>query len=234
LRKELNMEQLNTKEIADIISQKGNLKDHIYNQTLDVLKLFKSTAQEIIEELQKEMNTDNSIILNYKDRGDFEFEIKFAGDILIFMMHSNVFEFSKYHDIMNIPYVKKHPYNSYCGVINIYNFLADSFKYNRVNDLGYMIGRVFINREKHYFIEGKREIAMIYNDFSKSLINKDSIRQILLASILYTINFDLLTPPYEEVKIVSVDEIQTNIDNMKMKTAKRLGFTFRADDQNDR
>ena len=71
---------------------------------------------------------------------------------------------------------------------------------------------------------------MIYNDFSKSIIDKNSVRQIILSSILYTINFDLLTPPYEQVKIVTVDEIQTSIDNMKMKTAKRLGFTFQADE----
>jgi len=224
------MEQLNIKEIADIISKKGSLKSHIYDQTVEILKLFKETAKEIISELQSNMNPKAPIVLNYKDRSDFEFEIKFAGDVLIFMMHSNVFEFSKYHNIMNIPYVKNNSENSYCGVINIYNFLSDSLKYNRLNDLGYMIGRVFVNHEKHYYIEGKREIAMIYNDFSKSIIDKNSVRQIILSSIFYTINFDLLTPPYEQVKIVTVDEIQTSIDNMKMKTAKRLGFTFQADE----
>ena len=47
--------------------------------------------------------------------------------------------------------------------------------------------------------------------------------------MLYTINFDLLTPPYDSVKEVSVYEMQTTLDNMKIKTGKRLGFRFQAD-----
>jgi len=34
-------------------------------------------------------------------------------------------------------------------MISIYNFLSDSFKFNRVNDIGYLIARVFTNKENH-------------------------------------------------------------------------------------
>ena len=50
-------------------------------------------------------------------------------------------------------------------MINIYNFLADSFKYNRLNDVGYLVGRVFLNKDLHYFVEGKRQLGFLYNDF---------------------------------------------------------------------
>ena len=66
-------------------------------------------------------------------------------------MHTNTFSFDKSHQIWNSSYVKEDEYKAYCGVINVYNFLSDSFKYNRANDLGYMIGRLFINKEKHFF-----------------------------------------------------------------------------------
>lgn len=223
-------EKCKIEDIAKIIHRKGNLKLDVYENTRETMSLLKSEAQKIIEELSKiTIQSRHMIPLEYKDKSDFEFEIKFAGDILIFMMHTNVFEFSRYHEIMKTPYIKKDNDRSYCGIINIYNFLADSFKYNRINDSGYMIGRLFVNKESHYYIEGKREIAMIYNDFSKSRITPDSVRQILLSSILYTINFDLLTPPYDEVKIVSVYEMQETIENMRIKTGKRLGFKFQAD-----
>ena len=94
-------------------------------------------------------------------------ELKFAGDVLIFMMHTNVFEFPRHHEIMRTSYIRDDKNRSYCGIINIYNFLADSFKYNRENDIGYLIGRVFINYENHYYIEGKKELGLIYNDFAK-------------------------------------------------------------------
>ena len=135
---------------------------------------------------------------------------------------------------MKTSYIREDAIRSYCGVINIYNFLSDSFKYNRVNDIGYLIGRVFINREKHYFIEGKREIGMLYNNFAQSLINNQSARQILESAIRYTVNFDLLTPPYDAVKEVSVFDMQTTIDNIKLQTGKRLGFKFQADQEDVR
>ena len=50
--------------------------------------------------------------------------------------------------------------NSYCGVINIYTFLSDSFKFNRNADEGYLIGRIFVNRERSYFVEGKHQTSM--------------------------------------------------------------------------
>ncbi len=101
---------------------------------------------------------------------------------------------------MRTAYVKEDDSRSYCGIINIYNFLSDSFKYNRFNDIGYLIGRIFINKDNHYFIEGKRELGFLYNNFGKHEMNRETAQQIIETAITYTINFDLLTPPYETVK----------------------------------
>ena len=166
---------------------------------------------------------------DYTDRGDFEFEIKFAGDILLFAMHTNVFEFSRDHEVMKSTYIRENPQRSYCGVIHIYNFLSDSFLYHRDNDLGYLIGRVFVNMDKHYFIEGKRELGMLYNNFGSSLISNESVQSIVLSAIEYTTNFDLLTPPYDEVKVVSVGEMRSQMDQKSLVTGKRVGFKFQAD-----
>ena len=130
---------------------------------------------------------------------------------------------------MKSPYIRENPNRSYCGVIHIYNFLADSFLYQRENDLGYMIGRIFINNEKHYFIEGKRELGMLYNNFNTSVINPETVQGIVESAIEYTTNFDLLTPPYDEVKLVSVGEMRSNFDKKSLVTGKRLGFRFQAD-----
>jgi hypothetical protein len=164
-----------------------------------------------------------------KDQGEFETHLQFAGDILVFMMHTNVFEFSRYHDVMLTTYIKEDKDRSYCGIINIYNFLADSFKYDRSNDLGYLIGRIFVNKDMCYFIEGKREIGLLYNNFGKEKLDKKAARQIMESAILYTINFDLLTPPYDSQKEVTVMEMKSFMDSFALKTGKRLGFKFQAD-----
>ena len=95
-----------------------------------------------------------------------------------------------------------------------------------------MIGRVFINREMHYFIEGKREIGLLYNNFNTSRINKTSITGLIRSAMMYTINFDLLTPDFNNVKEVTVAEMQDTIDRMTIRTGKRLGYRFQADKAN--
>ena len=192
--------------------------------------MFRSTTHELITLFQEENRKDGrDVRFEFTDRGDFEFEVKFAGDVLLFVMHTNVFEFPRDHQVMKSPYIRELPGRSYCGVIRIYNFLADSFLYQRDQDLGYMIGRVFVNFEKHYFIEGKRELGMLYNNFNTSLITNESVQSIVESAIEYTTNFDLLTPPYDDVKMVSVGEMRNDMDKKTLVTGKRLGFRFQAD-----
>lgn len=219
-----------TGELFKSLVKKATLKQTVYNNTLSGLQLLKKGMADMTRRYDAlENGASKKLPFTYKDRGEFEAELKFAGDVLVFMMHSNVFEFPRDHEVMKTPYILEDKDRSYCGIINIFNFLSDSFKYNRVNDAGYLIGRIFINKDNHCFIEGKREIGFLYKDFGNSILDKERATEILESSIYYTINFDLLTPPYDQIKEVSVLEFSTVIDSMRMKTGKRLGFKFQAD-----
>lgn len=216
---------------ADLI-KKAELKQRVYANTVESFRLVKKSIDKLTaeyEEFYLTHPTKRHVPFEARMRGDYEIEVKFGGDILLFLMHTNIFEFSRNHVVMRTGYIKEDSDRSYCGVINIYNFLSDSFKYNRINDVGYMIGRVFINKEKHYFIEGKRELGFIYNNFENNIIDTSSVAKIIEAAILYTINFDLLTPPYEQMQEVSVSEMKNTLDAISLKTGKRLGFKFQAD-----
>ena len=216
--------------LKNLVFDKNDLKGQVYYATKDAFELFRKTTHELIDLLKEQAQKENrNVLIGFTDRGDFEFEARFASDVLVFVMHTNVFEFSRDHQVMKSPYIREDTTRSYCGVIRIYNFLADSFLYQRDQDLGYMIGRVFVNREKHYFIEGKRELGMLYNNFNTSLISNESVQSIVESAIEYTTNFDLLTPPYDEVKMVSVGEMRNNFDKKSLATGKRLGFRFQAD-----
>ncbi len=224
-------EKINLKEtLTDLVFNKAILKQNVYQSTKETFDMFRQSAKDTLNALQRQ-NSERGTAIRFEfiERGDFEFEIRFAGDSLIFMMHTNVFEFSRNHEVMKSPYIREDSTRSYCGVIHIYNFLTDSFRYQRDNDLGYLIGRVFINKDKHYFIEGKRELGMLFNNFNTSLITPESVQSILESAIEYTTNFDLLTPPYDEIKVVSVGMMRYDFDKKSIVTAKRLGFRFQAD-----
>lgn len=217
-------------QIIKKLSTKSIMKQEVYKKTSDTFQLLKITAQEIVEEVRKKMSSINkSIIIEFTDKNEFQSDLKVAGDLLILTQHTNVFEFPKSHEVLKTPYILEDLSRSYCGVIFMYNFLADSFKYNRVNDSGYLVARLFINKEMHFMVEGKRQVGFFYNSFSSEPINKEDIKQILCSAINYCIDFDLLTPPYDAVKELSVMEIQDNNNCMNIKTGKRLGFRFQAD-----
>ena len=216
--------------LKTLVFDKSDLKQQVYASTKEAFEMFRTTTRDLISLFQQATQSEGrDVRFEFTDRGDFEFEVKFAGDILLFVMHTNVFEFPRDHQVMKSPYIRENPGRSYCGVIRIYNFLADSFLYQRDQDLGYMIGRVFVNFEKHYFIEGKRELGMLYNNFNTSLITNESVQSIIESAIEYTTNFDLLTPPYDDVKLVSVGEMRNDMDKKSLVTGKRLGFRFQAD-----
>ena len=217
--------------IIRMLTQKSALKQQIFDNTNNIFQELKDLLQELSAEINDAIDEcDKRIKVEYVDRGKFEAQIQVAGDVLIFSMHTNIFEFNREHIIWQNSYVQKDKNNSYCGIINIYNFLADSFKYKRSSDEGYLIGRIFINRENQYFVEGKRQISMKHNSFGSKTIDRESLMNIIETAISYALEFDLLVPPYDLVKIVSVDQMNTKIENSKLQTGKRLGYKFNSND----
>lgn len=220
------------KQIIKTLKDKAEIKQLVYDHSLSAFKILKEELESTVNLLNKELkDCDKRVLLEYRDRGDFEAEIKVAGDILVFNMHSNIFEFENSHNIWKTTYVQKDRLNSYCGVINIYNFLADSFKYNRLDDLGYMIGRLFINKDEFFFVEGKNQMAFLQNDFGNIKINREHIKNVIDSAIKYSLEFDLLVPPYKYVEQVTVAQMNDRINKSKTRTGKRLGFQFYSDDE---
>lgn len=225
------MEKLTPHElILKSLKEKSSLKQDVYSNTHNAFKMMKICAMQVVEDIKAGIEAiDSRIVVGFQEKGEFEFEIRIAGDLLIFSMHTNVFEFDKPHQIWRNSYVKDDPSRSFCGIINIYNFLNDSFLFNRINDLGYVIGRVFVNKENHYFVEGKRQLGFLYNDFVHAVIDEASLKSVVESTVLYCLSFDLFTPPFDAIKEVSVSDMQTANDNMQIKTGKRLGFRFQVD-----
>ena len=219
--------------ICDLLIQKGELKQQIYSSTLESMELFKQCAKEFEDYYEEHCAEEHPrVTVDYNGKNLHEFKLRFAGDVLIFLMHTNIFEFPRDHEVMKTPYIREDQTRSYCGVIHIFNFLSDSFRYNRINDSGYMIGRIFINKDKHFYVEGKRELAKVLNNFNNRELDKQSVEEILMSAIQYTINFDLLVPEYSNLVEISVNDIlQIEDQNMILKTGKRLGFRFEPDDK---
>jgi hypothetical protein len=227
------MTELNDKKQAIIgtLKEKSVLKQKVFDNTLESFSMVK----DILKSMSKDVNSniggiDTRIRLEYTDRSNFDAQLKVAGDILLFSMHSNIFQFDREHPAWKTAYIQKNKFNAYSGIINIYNFLADSFKYSRLDDLGYLIARIFINHENQYFVEGKRQMGMLFTNYGSEAISKQSLQVIISTAIQYSLEFDLLVPPYDTVKIATVGQAEAKIQHSRVITGKRLGFQFNSDD----
>lgn len=217
--------------IIDTLKGKSVLKQKVFDNTANAFMMVK----EILKNLSREVNgnltgIDPRIRMEYTDRSNFDAQLKVAADMLLFSMHSNIFQFDREHPAWKTAYIQKNKFNAYSGIINIYNFLADSFKYSRLDDLGYLIARIFINHENQYFVEGKRQMGMLFTNYGNEAFSNESLRKIVCTAINYSLEFDLLVPPYDTVKIASVGQAESKIQHSRLITGKRLGFQFNSDD----
>ena len=191
--------------IISTLKEKSVLKEKVYDNTLNSFLIVKDILKNLAREVNNSLaGIDPRIKLEYTDRSTFDAQMKVAGDVLFFSMHSNIFQFDREHPAWKTAYIQKNKYNAYSGIINIYNFLFDSFKYSRLDDLGYLIARIFINHENQYFVEGKRQMGMLFTNYGNEQISRESLQVIIETAIQYALEFDLLVPPYDTVNIATV------------------------------
>lgn len=229
MTKKIKNERLD--QIGLYLKSKGNLKQEVYETTLSAFVKLKNVLEAYTNELSAKCN-GASFDVEYKENGKFEAEMKFAGDVLIFNMHTNVFSFPDEYFINNTPYVQADESRKYCGMIEVYNFLADSFKYSRYNDSGFLIARIFINKEGHFFVEGEEQLGFLYKDFDNLVINEDFLGLVIEQAMIFSLDFDAWAPKYQEVRELTVGQKLQQTATVSVKTSKRLGFTLSKDDKN--
>jgi hypothetical protein len=80
--------------ILKLLENKATIKQQIFKKTSDVFNQFKQVLNEICLDMQADFAGKSQLVeVSYSDRGDFEVQLKFSGDVLILSMHSNVLVF---------------------------------------------------------------------------------------------------------------------------------------------
>lgn len=215
--------------VVNALRTKSVVKQDIYQRTKDMYAEMKEVLQEIATDLERSVKDDERIKIGFVDKGSTACELKVAGDTLIFHMHTNIFRLDQSNNLWKTSYLEEDEMRGYFGVVNVYNFLSDSFTYNRERDIGYLVSRLFLNKEGHFFVQGKRQMGFLYNDLATNVLDRKQLKELLYVVINYVMQFDLLAPPYDQVNQVSVSEMNELNANQQISTGKRLGFRFQSD-----
>ncbi len=219
----MDLEQDALNYIFDQLKSKACLKQRVYRNLLEVFGQMRDEAKNIAETLDGMMaNIDTSVRVEFEGVGEFEFRINFGGDALVFYMQSNVITFDKDFPVMQSAYVQAEDERKYFGHITIYNFLSDSIKYNRLEDPGYLIARVLVNNENHFFLEGVGQMNFLFQDIDNNVLNKDWLRLIIEKAMAASIDIDLIGPRYPDIRNISLH--QKLKENMAAVRGQKIGF----------
>jgi hypothetical protein len=91
-------------------------------------------------------------------------------------------------------------------------------------DEGFLLARIFVDRDSHFLVDGKQQFGFLYNDIQQQILNRDVLLTILLQSVQYCLDMDLMVPPYEDVNTVVLGQFLMENGSSGHKTTKRLGF----------
>jgi hypothetical protein len=211
--------------IAQGLSEKSSAKQAIFRATQNAFTLLRQVSQQLCLELTQKVtaNSDYSVKIDYQSVNEMEFHIRFSGDLLVFVMHSNIVTFPDDFGPLRTPYVEADFRRRFFGHIMAYNFMADSIRYQRLNDPGYLLGRLLINIDNHYFLEGVEQLELPGNDMSASLVTPESLRLFVESAMIAAVNNDLIAPPLPEIQRISVKQ---KLENQQVSRGSKVGFNF--------
>ena len=211
-------------QIFDGLKQKSTAKQAIYRNTLAAFDCLRLVSQELVVELTRKLTPlDSSVLIEYRSVNDLEFHIRFSGDLLVFVMHSNIVTFPDTYGPMPSAYVADDFRRRFFGHIMAYNFMADSIKYQRLNDPGYLVGRLLVNIDNHYYLEGVQQLELPNNDMADNLISPETMRLYVESAMIAAVNNDLIAPLLPEIQKISVKQ---KMENQQVSRGSKVGFSF--------
>jgi hypothetical protein len=214
-------------DIVKGLQQKSATKQTIYRHTKETFDRLKEISVQIVEELTERITKYNAeVVIEYKQVSEHEFHIKFSGDLLVFVMHSNVITFPDDYEIMRNDYVEEDFRRRFFGHIMAYNFMADTIKYNRLDDQGYLVGRMLINIEKHFCIEGVKQLDLTYDSISKNKINDKRLRLIVESAMIAAVNNDLMGQDVSDIEKITLKQ---KLENAHLTKPRKLGFLINSE-----
>lgn len=209
-------------EVVNLLADKASLKQDVFEVTKNIFSQMRELTIKITEYIKNSSKVDTEKVrVEFEELNEFEFQLKVGGDIIVFLMKTNVFGLPANHKDIKHKYFKKDWKNAYFGQIMVYDFIADSVKFNRVDDVGYLIERIFVNAEEHFMVEGLKNIGYSYPDISYNKITEKILENLIEDAILVSIETDLVSTSYADNFNITVEE--RRIKRGKLAGSK-LGF----------
>ncbi len=225
----VNMSLNPLEDIAKMLHDKCSAKQVAFKNLEKAFGLLYKESQHVIQTISGHLmeGTDPDVRVGVFEVNENEFHVKIAGDLLVFILHTNIVTLDPEHGLNKSPYVMENPSRKYLGQINVYNFMADTFKYNRLNDAGYLLARFFVNADNHFLVEADGQLGFNFNDISDREVNESDISIFIQLLIVKAIETDLVTPPFPSIRLITLNEKVGLTSSLGM--GQKIGFQMSYD-----
>jgi len=209
--------------IKFLLESKSTAKQITYKNLLAAFNSLRKEASRIASDLTaKAKPNDEDVTIYFREVNEHEFEVKLAGDLLSFVLHTNIVTFDPNSEVMKDPYITQNFVNRYFGQIMVYNFMADSLKFNRVNDPGYLLVRLLVNHEGRYVVEGDGNLASLAGKISADPITEQELAILVKLAMTLAIENDLMAPSFPDVRFITV--FQKMEKTQELGAGQKIGF----------
>lgn len=154
----------------------------------------------------------------------FECRLQVGEETLVIFLHPEIIHAQNVIPANAESYVKEDLNRLLCGMILVYTFRTESIQQNELDNPGFLLARIFINSEKHFYIEGRKPMSFLMNRFEEYEMTAEMIEDILLECISYSLQFHFYPPSFEDAFIISLGQKEMIESSHSNRKAAHLGF----------
>lgn len=202
----------------------SKLKYNLFEMTETLFLDLEKICGQLTKEIYESNKEDTPIPIKVERTNAFEFIFRIGGDALIFILQSNIVRLPDENYLSKSKYLKDDVTLRYFGQILIYNFLSDTIEFGRLDDPGYLIGRVLINRENKFFLEGDRKIVFNFPELEVNHVNPEKMRDFVEQLVVSALDNDLLAPAFTDIMVITYQQKIEHISGLG--NPQKIGFDF--------
>lgn len=199
-------------------------KLNLFQNTASVFEQLWECCRKIEQELSEASAKDASFSINLQKINDHEFHFRFGTDVLVFILQSNVVRLPDEAYLSKSKYLKSDKSLRFFGQILVYNFMSDTLIYGRLDDPGYLIGRMLLNKENKFFIEGDRKIVFEFPELKDNVVTPEKLSHFVSCLMESALENDLLAPDFKDIMVITYEQ---KLDHTSaMGSPQKIGFDF--------
>lgn len=196
------------------------LKLNLLEETREAFEDCLDICLAFADELKNE--GDKDIPIKVEKINEYEFIFRIGADVLVFILQSNIVRLPDETYLSKSKYLKDDLTLRYFGQILIYNFLADTLTFGRLDDPGYLVCRILLNRERKFFIEGDRKIVYSFPELKENPLTKEKLRALVELLAEAALDNDLLAPSFQDIMLITYHQKLEHTSSMG--NPQKIGF----------